>query len=44
MRNADVPSQDLRRAYPNYATTILFSLISIGALDRRPPVRILVRV
>ncbi len=32
MRNADVPSQDLRRAYPNYATTILFSLISIGAL------------
>jgi stearoyl-CoA desaturase (delta-9 desaturase) len=32
MRNTDVPSQDLRRAYPNYATTILFSLISIGAL------------
>ena len=32
MLNADVPSQDLRRAYPNYATTILFSLISIGAL------------
>ena len=22
MRNTDVPSQDLRRAYPNYATTI----------------------
>jgi stearoyl-CoA desaturase (delta-9 desaturase) len=32
MLNTDVPSQDLRRAYPNYATTILFSLISIGAL------------
>ena len=32
MLNTDVRSQDLRRAYPNYATTILFSLISIGAL------------
>jgi stearoyl-CoA desaturase (delta-9 desaturase) len=32
MRNADVPSDDLRRAYPNYATTILFSLVSVGAL------------
>ena len=32
MLNANVPSHDLRRAYPNYATTILFSLISIGAL------------
>ena len=36
MPNVNVPSDDLRddlrRAYPNYATTILFSLISIGAL------------
>ena len=32
MLNADVTPNDLRRAYPNYATTILFSLISIGAL------------
>jgi stearoyl-CoA desaturase (Delta-9 desaturase) len=32
MFNTDVPSHDLRRAYPDYVTTILFSLISIGAL------------
>ena len=32
MLNADVPSHDLRRAYPDYVTTILFSLISIVAL------------
>jgi stearoyl-CoA desaturase (delta-9 desaturase) len=32
MLNAAVPTDDLRRAYPNYATTILFSLITIGAL------------
>lgn len=32
MLNAHDPSDDLRRAYPNYATTILFSLITIGAL------------
>ena len=32
MLNAAVPTDDLRRAYPNYATAILFGLISIGAL------------
>jgi stearoyl-CoA desaturase (delta-9 desaturase) len=32
MVNAAVPTDDLRRAYPNYATAILFGLISIGAL------------
>jgi stearoyl-CoA desaturase (Delta-9 desaturase) len=32
MPNADVLSDDLRRAYPNYATAILFSLISGGAV------------
>ena len=32
MLNADVTPNDLRRAYPNYATAILFGLISIGAL------------
>ena len=32
MLNADITPNDLRRAYPNYATAILFGLISIGAL------------